>query len=55
MMKSWADGKRRMRWAVLRVVSLARGLPWMSFGALAPRPAPSRVTLLPRPAMRNPK
>jgi hypothetical protein len=55
MMKSPADGERGVRSVVLRVVSLARRLLWISIGALAPRPVPSRVKLLPRPTMKNPK
>lgn len=55
MMKSPADGERGVRSVVLRVVSLARRLLWISIGAPMPRPVPSRVNLLPRPTMRNRK
>lgn len=55
MMNSPISRKPGVRTMILRVVSWVRRLHWISIGALAPRPEPSTVKLLPRPTMRHRK
>jgi hypothetical protein len=55
MMNCPTDRKPGVPSVVLRVFSLARRLLWVSIGALAPRPVPSRGKLLPRPTLRHRK
>lgn len=55
MMNSPTRRKPGLPFVVLRVVSGARRLLWISIGALASRPVPSTVKLLSRPTMRHRK